>query len=164
MNKNFPYSHQMQYESNQFTQQNLYSFQANLLDLRNLMQQLLSELDSISNYMLNRLISNDISLEELNNVNEAITRFKQNLTLESTNNFLNTLRGYISKRGYNSLTPYEKFRIYTDKVAYGYSQVELENKYFTYQSVISKVLKEFEDANRQNPYSSDLNTLNFPQK
>ena len=44
---------------------------------------------------------------------------------------------------------------------YGYTQVQLEEKYFTYQSVISRVLKEFEMLNSQNPYEQNLNKLNY---
>ena len=145
----------------QLQQQQLYYLQSNMYELRNLIQRIVVELENIWRYMLYRFQNNEVSLEELYNVNYEIDNFKNTMSIDNINTWLDKLNKYIHKRGYNSLSPQEKFNIYSDKIMYGYTQVQLEEKYFTYQSVISRVLKEFEMLNSQNPYEQNLNKLNY---
>jgi len=115
----------------------------NMMDLRNRIKQIINEIDNVSNYITNHSESNDISSNNLNNINQTINEFDKYLNINNTiESFLNSMKESIKRRGYNSLSLAEKIQIVIDK-SNGYSQNELEDKYFTYQSIISRVIKEF---------------------
>ena len=81
----------------QLQQQQLYYLQSNMYELRNLIQRIVVELENIWRYMLYRFQNNEVSLEELYNVNYEIDNFKNTMSIDNINTWLDKLNKYIHK-------------------------------------------------------------------
>lgn len=149
-----------EYQNSQLTQKEIkqmeskfYGLSCNIQDLIHNFKLIVNELDDIGNYMRNRYYLKDITIVEMAEVENAIVNMKKgDIKLNEINSFMDQLRNFTKKRGYLSITPEEKWRIYNDRIFYGFSQIQLAQKYFTHQNIISNILKEFSQYHNNSPY------------
>lgn len=131
--------------NNNQNQQLIYHLYNALAEFQKESNDFLNKIQSFHGYMIQRFENGDIALSDIEEINKSF-EFYKNETIIRNQHFSTIIDSHVKRRGYNSLNEIDKININTDYKLYGLSQSDLANKYYTYQKVIHRILKEIDEA------------------